>query len=326
MTGEAFDDFKLLILEVVTTLEKKRADARPKNLPAAKGADNVIEPMRLDNLRSAATDRNDPELTGLVDQAELEMESRTAKVREVLARYQRLATLGQLVDKMIHEVGQPAAACRAAAVAGIERIEDSLHGRVKQSYEDSLHTLEEEFQIVRTQSRAALDILKRLAPFGGRRRGRPHDIKLEQAVADAVDLLRSDVARTRASISLPTSSTFVTVDGTELQEIVINLVTNSLYWITRGPRGSARQISIDVERNLDGSLSLIVSDSGPGVPDEDRDQIFEPYFSTREGGFGLGLALVGEIVSEYYGGELELVTPGALGGATFRATLRRRGG
>ena len=83
---------------------------------------------------------------------------------------------------------------------------------------------------------------------------------------------------------------------------------------------------MDVERNDDNSLSLIVSDSGPGVPEADRDRIFEPYFSTREGGYGLGLALAGEIVSEYYGGELELVSPGALGGATFRATLRRRVG
>ncbi|MCQ3805051.1 MAG: hypothetical protein KTV45_13285 [Acidimicrobiia bacterium] len=81
---------------------------------------------------------------------------------------------------------------------------------------------------------------------------------------------------------------------------------------------------MDVNRNLDGSLAITVEDSGPGVPEADRHRIFEPYFSTKEDGVGLGLSIAGEIVSDYYDGELELISPGELGGARFRATLRKR--
>ena len=82
-------------------------------------------------------------------------------------------------------------------------------------------------------------------------------------------------------------------------------------------------ISLEVERGTDNSLVVTVEDSGPGVPASDRGFIFDPYFTTKENGVGLGLAIAGEIVEDYYGGELALLEPGKLGGARFRATLRR---
>jgi C4-dicarboxylate-specific signal transduction histidine kinase len=71
-------------------------------------------------------------------------------------------------------------------------------------------------------------------------------------------------------------------------------------------------------------LEISLSDSGPGVDPEFSNRIFDPYFSTKPNGVGLGLTIAGEIVSEYYGGELELIERGPLSGATFRITLRRR--
>ena len=69
---------------------------------------------------------------------------------------------------------------------------------------------------------------------------------------------------------------------------------------------------------------MVVEDSGPGVAEDDREFIFEPYFSTKPDGVGLGLTIVGEIVKDYYDGDLELLDQGELGGARFRATFRRR--
>jgi C4-dicarboxylate-specific signal transduction histidine kinase len=68
----------------------------------------------------------------------------------------------------------------------------------------------------------------------------------------------------------------------------------------------------------------VFSDSGPGVKAAVRDAIFDPYFSTRPDGVGLGLTIAGEIVNEYYAGDLELLDSGPLPGATFRITLRSR--
>ena len=77
-----------------------------------------------------------------------------------------------------------------------------------------------------------------------------------------------------------------------------------LQWAKKG----ARVVAIDVNRNLDGSLAITVEDSGPGIPEADRHRIFEPYFSTKEDGVGLELSIAGEIVSDYYDGELIDVT------------------
>ena len=124
-------------------------------------------------------------------------------------------------------------------------------------------------------------------------------------------------------VTLPSSSHEVTIDRTELQQVLVNLIENSVYWLGRS-RKKVKRIAISVLRNDDGSLSVIVEDSGPGVSADNVDLIFDPYFTTKPDGGGLGLAIAGEIVEDYYDGALELLTPGPLGGARFQATLRKR--
>ena len=124
-------------------------------------------------------------------------------------------------------------------------------------------------------------------------------------------------------MTLPPSSHEVTLDRTELQQVLVNLIENSVYWLSRS-RKKAKTIDISVSQNEDSSLSVIVEDSGPGIPDDNVELIFHPYFTTKPDGGGLGLAIAGEIVEDYYGGILELLPPGPLGGARFRATLRKR--
>jgi C4-dicarboxylate-specific signal transduction histidine kinase len=69
---------------------------------------------------------------------------------------------------------------------------------------------------------------------------------------------------------------------------------------------------------------VLFSDSGPGVREDIQDRIYEPYFSTKEDGVGLGLSIAGEIVKDYYDGDLALLDSGPLPGANFLITLRRR--
>jgi signal transduction histidine kinase len=71
-------------------------------------------------------------------------------------------------------------------------------------------------------------------------------------------------------------------------------------------------------------VEIIFSDTGPGIPEENRARIFEPYFSTKKDGVGLGLAIVGEIIMDYYGGKLELLDSPVASGTVFRITLTKR--
>lgn len=322
--GPALDDLRHAVLQLLVLLEKARYRIRPRREKRHKGG--LLDRVDLAELRAAIAARlpKDTAIVAMVTDLQREIDQRTEEVGQVLARYHRLATLGQLIDRVVHELGQPLLVSRQAADLGLERIASSGR-RLDDACREVVDELATRLTKVREQTRAASDVLRRIEPFGGRRRGRPAQISLEAAIADAVALLDGEVRKVGATVTLPQGSTTVTVDGTELQEVVVNLLTNSLYWLRQVPK-SRRRIDIRTERNGDGSLSVMVEDSGPGVDSDDQEHIFEPYFTTREGGVGLGLSIAGEIVSDFYGGELALLPPGDLGGALFRATLRRRVG
>jgi C4-dicarboxylate-specific signal transduction histidine kinase len=135
-------------------------------------------------------------------------------------------------------------------------------------------------------------------------------------------VLVSDIQRLGVEVELPETKTTVTVDRAELQEVLVNLLDNSLHWLRSKPKGH-RRIRVEVGRDPDG-VRILFSDSGPGVRDDVRELIFDPYFSTKEDGVGLGLSIAGEIVDEYYDGELRLHPEPVLGGTTFEIVLRRR--
>lgn len=322
--GPALADLRSAVRQLLVLLENARYKIRPRTERRHRGG--LLDRIDLGELKSAIAAKvpGDRAIVAMVTELQQEIDQRQNEVGEVLARYHRLATLGQLVDRIVHELAQPLLATRQATSLGLERIERSS-AALDQVCREIIADLTERLTVIRDQTRAASDVVRRIEPFGGRRRGRPPQIGLEEAVADAVALLHAEIEKVGAVVTLPPGSTPVTVDGTELQEVIVNLLTNSLYWLRRVPK-NRRRIDINVERNSDRSLSVVVEDSGPGVDEGDRDHIFEPYFTTREGGVGLGLSIAGEIVEDFYGGSLELLPPGDLGGARFRATLRRRVG
>jgi C4-dicarboxylate-specific signal transduction histidine kinase len=187
---------------------------------------------------------------------------------------------------------------------------------------DRREGLRRRLQLMVSQASVLGAVFRRIEPFGGRRRGRPSKVVLETLISEAFEVLRPELDREGIDVDLPDSRTELTADPTELQEVLINLLDNSIYWLRSVPKGK-RHIAVDVRR-LEERVELDFSDSGPGVDSRYRDRIFEPYFSAKPDGVGLGLALAGEILQDYYGGELELLSAGPLSGATFRATLRRR--
>lgn len=111
----------------------------------------------------------------------------------------------------------------------------------------------------------------------------------------------------------------VTIDEGELGSILMNLIQNSIYWLGTVP--PPREIKVDVVEEPDG-LSIIFSDNGPGIKPDIEEQIFDPYFSTKPDGIGLGLAMVGEMMADY-NGELALIDS-VLGGASFKLKFRYR--
>ena len=115
--------------------------------------------------------------------------------------------------------------------------------------------------------------------------------------------------RPRLAAHLP----LVLAVGDQIQQVLLNLVLNAMEAMPEGGR-----ISIET-RQRKGSVEILVEDSGPGVPADRREHIFEPFVSTKEGGTGLGLAVSYGIISAH-GGSLDLME-GRGRGACFRVIL-----
>ena len=315
----ALADLREAVKQLLGIIEAERFQFRPRQPKSARGS--LFDPIDLEPLREAVSElapHND-RLQGLVDQAQSAFDEQLKHAGEALSRYHRLATLGKLTDMVVHELAQPIFAIRQTASLSMAKLADDLN-------RDLGNTLEEinaSFSRVKDQAEIANTVVKRIEPFGGRQRGRPASHIVEEAIRDTVDLLSAQISAARIKVHLPTTEHQVTLDKGEFQEILINLLDNSLYWLKQS-RSSSKEIRVSVERNDDNSLSIVVEDSGPGILDEYGDLIFQPYFSTKADGVGLGLAIAGEIVEDYYGGILELLPPGSLGGARFRATLKKR--
>jgi len=133
---------------------------------------------------------------------------------------------------------------------------------------------------------------------------------------DVVQLLRPELQKLGQGVSLEGDAAFQG-DRSKLQRVFLNLIRNGLE-----ASGQNGVIHIDV-RESNGTLIIDFSDTGVGIPEGDWDRIFEPYFSTRDRGFGLGLSIVRSIVSEM-GGTI-VVQKSDPEGTVFRLTLPKLG-
>jgi signal transduction histidine kinase len=318
MEGEAFDDFKELVLSLLTILEIRRYQEKPKRKKMI--ARGLFVDFNLENLREHIKSKHpqDTALLNAVKEKEKDLEKRVVEVEEVISRYRRLATLGMLIDTVLHEGRLP--------LSKIINVTHVARQDINQIYENGkkiVSQLRGHFKTILTQSDVLATLFRKIEPFGGRRRGRPERISLENVIYDAFYVLDKEIEQVGVGVDLPTTYTEVTVDQAEIQEVIINLLNNSLHWLKQVPK-DLRFITVKINRKEEYELEIIFSDSGPGIEEEYQDMIFDPYFSTKPSGIGLGLTIAGEIVSDYYDGTIALMKEGPLPGATFRVVLRRR--
>jgi len=317
--GPAFEDLQQLVLTVLSELEKRRRSAR-KAERTRRTERSIFERFDLAPIRRLAEQKHphDAALLEAIRTTQRELETGVEVFQEVLSRYHRLATLGQLVDVVLHDGRTPLAKIGNEAELGLRDI-----ARSKEATSQLLLRLRERLERIVGQTGVVETVFRRIEPFAGRKRGRPRKVRLEDVIGEAFGVLETEIERTAVRVSLPKTNTDVTVEPAEMEEVIINLLRNSLYWLQSVSK-EEREIVVKIRRGSENELSVIFSDSGPGVDPEFRERIFEPYFSTKPDGVGLGLAIAGDIVKDYYNGELELLEKGPLPGATFRITLRRR--
>lgn len=324
--NRAYLDLRLVVKFFLGLLEPERYKERKVERSAKPSRPvSIFSSPDIQRLREKlASSAGQEDALKMLDETAKGWEDQIIRIKAVMSRYHTLATVGQLVDKVVHDGRQPLSTIHGQSALALEAVEGIVGDS---SLRESTGAAVERVQSRLTRIKDAaglLDLLfKRIEPLGGRKKGRPTKVYLNEIIKSSFAHFDSDISAKGIKLSLPEKDDLVRVDALELQEVMINLISNSIYWLGGVPREN-RSIVVKTARIDGGAVEIIFADSGPGVARENRDAVFEPYFSTKPDGVGLGLVISGEIIRDYYDGDLELLDTGPLPGAVFRIIIRKR--
>ncbi|MTV37703.1 sensor histidine kinase [Duganella radicis] len=248
-------------------------------------------------------------LSSVVDitaQKQAEARQRDQEVR--LQRSARLASVGEMASTLAHELNQPLMALSNFAVAA-----RALAGR------GSPEMLAGALDDIIEQAQRASEIVRRVRALINPQRGHFESFAAGDIILHAEALLKPELQRHGVTLQLSMDDPAVRVRGDKvlLEQVLVNLIHNALHAMQEQP-GKRRCISLTSQRD-GASLRIAVSDQGPGIPDDQLEQVFAPFFTTKPDGLGLGLNICRTIIEAHSG--IMTVENRAGGGATFSFTL-----
>jgi len=204
--------------------------------------------------------------------------------RQRLGQFSRLNTLGELAAGMAHEINQPLTAILANTQAASRMLDDS---------EPDLPGARSAMHLAVQQARRASDVVGRLRRIVERpgTRSAMQRVNLHGACRHTLYLLEPELQRSgcTTNLSMECAPFDVLADPVALEQILHNLLINALQAMDAlSPQSRSLHLILTADETLG---QLQVQDTGPGIPDQTLAKVFEPFFSTREGGLGLGLSL-----------------------------------
>lgn len=232
------------------------------------------------------------ELERLASRLEEEVEARSEELRlkELqLARGERLATVGTLAASVAHEINNPIAFVHS----NLNRLDEMWD---KEEERDEIREIIAECREGTERVRHIVSDLLRMSRSGEVRNA---PVDLHETIAKVLPLARS-AARHGARITTRLAGVpRVLGDETLLGQVVLNLVVNALQAMPEGtPESNEVSLSTSYEG---GTVRLVVADTGPGIPEHLRELVFDPFYTTKSEGTGLGLAVSRDIVARHQG-------------------------
>ncbi|MFH1241384.1 MAG: response regulator [Pseudomonadota bacterium] len=235
-----------------------------------------------------------------------------AKVEQQMIATERLASLGTLAAGVAHEINNPLAVIKESVgwMNLLLKKEELMHMPRRQDFEMALGKIENGVERVRR-------ITHQLLGFVRKREQVFSEVNMKELMDEAAQLLHRESANKDINIVQETGSSAITIwsDPYQLRQVLVNLLTNAIY--ATGPGG---KITMTVEE-IGEQVGLKVSDTGQGIPKENLERIFEPFFSTKPTGEGTGLGLfVTRGILEKLGGKIDVESQVGHG-ATFYIKL-----
>lgn len=232
-------------------------------------------------------------------------------VQKELARVNRAATVGALSISIVHELNQP--------LTSIAVDVDNLSRALTAEAPDLALLRRLSGRLTGTTARLS-SLVQATRNKIARRKGAEEPTDLRRLLNETHALLADEITNRRALVRIdcPDDLPPVVVERVQLQQVIINLVMNALEAMECLPP-DLRNVQIRLARTEAGNLSFAVADSGPGIDTALQEKIFEPLFTTKSGGIGMGLQICKSSVDEM-GGHLS-VRNGPEGGAVFEFSL-----
>jgi PAS domain S-box-containing protein len=201
--------------------------------------------------------------------------------------------LGELATSIAHEIKQPLAAIVTNAETSLRWLDraDVQVSKVQQLTN----------RIVSSAHRAN-DIIQRIRFWMARGKPERTELDLREVAEEAVVFVRHDIEGEEIDLSIGAAQSLPRVlgDRVQLQQVMVNLLINAIQAIAQSGQ-STRHIQVSIEPAGATSLLFSVRDSGPGIANSDFERIFESFFTTKEGGMGIGLAICQAIINEHGG-------------------------
>lgn len=240
-------------------------------------------------------------------QAELEI----ARQRDQLAHVSRVNMLGELSGSIVHEISQPLTAILSNAHAAQLLLKQS---------EPDLGEVREILRDIETDDQRAVEVIRRLRQLLKRGEVQFQPLSVNETVEEVLKLLRSELIDRGVTVhsELASSLPILQADRVGLQQVLINLVTNACDAMTDM---SSEARAVMIRTRLDGNDFVLISvcDAGPGIAEGKLEQVFEPFFTSKVNGMGLGLSVCRTIINAH-GGKL-WAQHNAGRGATFHLLL-----
>jgi two-component system sensor kinase FixL len=241
-----------------------------------------------------------------------EPDEHTRRIQELqgeLADAQRLAELGQVVSALIHEIAQPITAIKNCLNACRRLVASGNQAGVQ----TALERMEE-------HTNHASDIIKRIRNYVKKRDVQVQPEVLSNVINEAIALAGSSIRGDDMTLTVEVdrSVQLAEIDRIVVRQVLFNLMRNSLEAMQDQPR---RELAISAKEAPAGMVEISVADTGPGLSDEVRRKLFQPFVTTKPEGMGVGLSVC-QLVVKRHGGRL-WADDNIGGGTVFRFTINR---
>jgi signal transduction histidine kinase/CheY-like chemotaxis protein len=210
--------------------------------------------------------------------------------QQALIQAEKMAAVGRLTASIAHEINNP-----------LQALRNCLH--LARREELALDQREDYLSLAESELQRLMSTVQRMLDFYRPGTGERETADINQLVELVLRLLKKQLEEqdVRVKAVLAENIPEIYVVPNQIQQVFFNIILNAMYAM---PDGGDLYIE---SRRQDGHLEILFEDTGPGVPEETRERIFEPFTSTRENGTGLGLSVSYNIL-DAHGGSLELLT------------------